>query len=172
MKIILKITSNFTSIFKNFSKYNNLLNYYFEKQQTSKLYIETIENGLVIVFKSYKGFLKFHPVFEETEISEIKHVFTNREKNDFKISDDFPTQLFPKSGLEILYSPISEHSNDLVDHLFLHFRSLDIKDTEISRKNSFKIQIKFKSIKSLIEYRNFMEYFINRKINSLKEILN
>lgn len=55
MKIMLKITSNNTNIFKNFEKYNSLLNYCFEKQQISKLYIEMIENGLIVVFKRYKG---------------------------------------------------------------------------------------------------------------------
>ena len=172
MKIILKITSNFTLIFKNFSKYNSLLNYCFEKQQTPNLYIETIENGLIIVFKSYNGFLKFHPVFEESEINEIKQIFINRERNYFNISEDLSGKSFPEEGIEIIYSPISENSNDLVDHLILHFRSLNIKDTEISRKNCFKIIFKFKSLKSLIEYKNLTEYFFNRKINSLKEILN
>jgi len=172
MKIILKITSNNTLIFKNFTKYNSLLNYCFEKQQISNLYIETIENGLLVVFKSYKGFLKFLPVFSEAEIEDVKQIFVNREKNYFKISDDFPPQTLPKSGLEIFFSLISEHSNDLVDHLFLHFKSLNIKDIEICRKNSFNIIIKFKTLKSLIEYRNFIEYFINRKINSVDEIIN
>ena len=172
MKIILKITSNRTSIFRNFTKYNSFLNFCFEKQQISKLYIETIENGLIVVFKSYKGFVKFLPVFSETEINKVKQVFINREKNNFKISEDFSVQSFPESGLEISFSTISEHSNDLVDHLILHFKSLNIKDIEISRKNSFKIIIKFKNLNSLIEYRNFIEYFINRKINSVSEIIN
>lgn len=96
----------------------------------------------------------------------------NRKKNYFKISDDFSSQSFPESGIEIFFAPISEHSDDLVDHLFLHFKSLNIKDFEISRKNSFKIIIKFKTLKSLIEYRNFIEYYINRKINSVEEIIN
>jgi len=174
MKIILRITSSlhYKSIFRNFIKYNSLLNYCFEKQQISNLYIEAIENGLVVVFKSYKGFLKFLPVFSESEVKMVKQNFVNREKNYFKISDDFSTQSFPKNGLEIFFSPISEHSNDLVDHLILHFKSLNIEDIEITRKNSFKIIIKFKNLKSLIEYRNFIEHFINRKINSVDEIIN
>ena len=174
MKIILRITSslNYKSIFRNFIKYNSLLNYCFEKQQISNLYIEAIENGLVVVFKSYKGFLKFLPVFSEAEVNMVRQNFMNREKYYFKISDDFSARSFPKSGLEIFFSPISEHSNDLVDHLILHFKSLNIKDIEITRKNSFKIITKFKNLNSLIEYRNFIEYFINRKINSVDEIIN
>ncbi len=148
------------------------MNYYFDKQPISNLYIEAIENGLIVVFRSYKGFLKFLPVFSESEINDIKQIFMNREKNYFKISDDFPNNSFPKNGLEIFFSPISKNSNDLVDHLFLHFKSLNFKDADISRKNSFKVTVKFKSLDSLIEYRNFIEYFINRKINSVDEIIN
>ncbi len=174
MKIILRITSslNYKSIFKNFIKYNSLLNYCFEKQQVSNLYIEVIENGLIVVFKTYKGFLKFLPVFSESKINVVKQNFVNRDKNYFKISDDFSVRSFPEGGLELFFAPISEHSNDLVDHLILHFKSLNIKDIEISRKNSFKITVKFKTLNSLIEYRNFIEYFINRKINSVDEIFN
>ena len=174
MKIILRITSSLKhkSIFRNFIKYNSLLNYCFEKQQISNLYIEAIENGLVVVFKTYKGFLKFLPVFSEAEIEMVKQNFVNREKNQFKISDDLSVQTFPKNGLEIFFSPISEHSKILVDHLILHFKSLNIKDLEINLKNSIKIIAKFKSLKSLIEYRNYIEYFINRKINSVDEIIN
>ncbi len=174
MKIILRITTSlkYKSIFRNFIKYNSLLNHYFERQQISKLYIEAIENGLIVVFKSYNGFLKFLPVFSEAEINDVKQIFMNREKNKFNISEDLSFDTFPENGLEIFFSPISEHSNDLVDHLILHFKSLNIKNIEIIRKNSFKIIIKFKNLKSLIVYRNFMEYFINRKINSVKEILN
>jgi hypothetical protein len=174
MKIILRITSslNYKSIFRNFIKYNSLLNYCFEKQQVSNLYFESIENGLIVVFKTYKGFLKFLPVFSEAEINMIKQNYMNREKNQFKISDDFSVRSFPKNGLEIFFSPISEHSKILVDHLILHFKSLNIKNIEISRKNSFKIIIKFKTLNSLIEYRNLIEYFINRKINSVNEIIN
>ena len=174
MKIILRITSSLKhkSIFRNFIKYNSLLNYCFEKQQISNLYIEPIENGLVVVFKTYKGFLKFLPVFLDDEVELVKQNFVNREKNQFKISDDFSVQSFPESGLEIYFSPISEHSKILVDHLILHFKSLNIKDLEINLKNSIKITTKFKNIESLIEYRNFMEYFINRKINSVDEIIN
>ena len=174
MKIILRITSSLKhkSIFRNFIKYNSLLNYCFEKQQISKLYIEAIENGLVVVFKTYKGFLKFLPVFSDDEVEMVKQNFGNREKNQFKISDDFSVLAFPESGLEIYFSPISEHSKILVDHLILHFKSLNIKNLDVNLKNSIKITAKFKNIKSLIEYRNFIEYFINRKINSIDEIIN
>ena len=172
MKIIIKITSNFPLIFRNFIKDDNFLNYYFEKQPISKLYIETIENGLLIIFKSYKGFLKFHPVFSEEEIDEMKQNFAKREKNDFKISEKIAEQSFPKEGINIIYSLISEHTSDLVDHLILHFHSLNIKNIDILQQNDAKIIIKFKTKNSLIEYRNFIEYIINRKINSLKEILN
>ena len=111
MKIILRITSslNYKSIFRNFIKYNSLLNYCFEKQQISNLYIEAIENGLVVVFKSYKGFLKFLPVFSKDEVNMVRQNFGNREKYYFKISDDFSARSFPNSGLEIFFSPISEH---------------------------------------------------------------
>ena len=174
MKIILRITSalNHKSIFKNFIKYNSLLNYCFEKQPISKLYIEAIENGLVVVFKSYKGFLEFLPIYSEQKINTIKQNFVNRDENYFQLSSDFSVQSFPENGLDIFFSPISEYSNDLVDHLILHFHSLNIKDIEISRKNSFKIIVKFKNMNSLIEYRNIIEYFINRKINSVKELTN
>ncbi|QEE14669.2 hypothetical protein DSAG12_00482 [Promethearchaeum syntrophicum] len=148
------------------------MNYCFEKQPISKLYIESIENGLIIVFKSYKGFLEFLPVCFEDKMNLIKQNFEKREENYFQVSSDLSVQSFPKSGLEIFFSLISEHSNDLVDHLILHFTSLNIKDIEIYRKNSVKIIVKFNNFDSLIEYRNFIEYFINRKINSVKEITN
>ena len=114
----------------------------------------------------------FPPIFSEAEINDVKQIFMNREKNNFKIIEDFSVQSFPKDGLEIFFSPIAENSNELVDHLILHFKSLNIKDIEITRKNCFKIKIKFKNLKSLIEYRNFIEYFINRKIISVEEIIN
>ena len=110
------------------------------------------------------------PVFSETKINHVRQNFVFREKNVFKITYDLSTESFPKNGLEIFFSITSEHSDDLVDHLFLHFKSLRINDFEIKRKNSVKIIVKFNTLNSLIEYRNFIEYFINIKIEKLIQL--
>ncbi|MHA1744743.1 MAG: hypothetical protein ACTSWW_02020 [Promethearchaeota archaeon] len=105
-RIIVKFTSNFPRVFQNVQKFILFLNNLFAQESKGDFFIETVEDGILFIYKNIATFDLLNPQLTEAEINKL----IKEKEAELQLSPEMLLEgvvsedTFPDQGIDFQYN--------------------------------------------------------------------
>lgn len=101
---MIKITSSYPTLFENVHKYVDYLNHLLNEQLQSMIFLETIDKGIIYIYRNYPGFEGLNQPLTSVERKNLPSYSAKGE--EFFLKNILSPTTFPASGVWMYYEYI------------------------------------------------------------------
>jgi len=166
-QILLRITSNWPSLFSNIPKYVSFINNLLTSESRSKFFLEVVENGVIYVYSDFATFKHMNQRYSLKMINKYEESIGTAMDPIELLDDNLSPSSFPEGGF---------------DYQFKFYLDPELRDEAIQIKKDhyysyLQPNIEFKESKEfdlVIHYKNYEAVLVHHKVicMMLKGLLN
>jgi hypothetical protein len=148
--VIVKLRTNHDGYFKNLAKYTNFFNHLLEKNLNTIFYLESVEDGILHIFKNFEAFKIVHTPIQPRILAQIKQI--PPEQNFILKGVIEPNEILPPA-MESQVECISANSDDLFSYMKSFYDSFNLGIQVVKQKNFITISM---NSEAFLVYANYL----------------
>ena len=156
-QIMIKFTSNFPHLFDNMQKYLPLINNVLRVESQNKLYMETIHEGLLFIYKDFHIFFLMNKPYPPKQITNFLRSINEPILSPFLLFENILSpSTFPSKGVQFRYQIYSSKKKEIADMLSVHFTSFLHEDVKRLEHRDFDLILLLTKFENIVAYNNLV----------------
>ena len=162
-QIIVKFTSSFPGIFRNVQKFILYLNTLFAQESQGDFFIETVEDGILFIYKNTATFDLLNPQYSKVEITRL----IKKTEEELHLSADMLLEgiinkdTFPKQGIEFQYNFYTNQKDYAYNKLLGFHEGLYGESITLSFSEEFDLILSIKNYEDFYLYVQLITLMAN-----------